>query len=155
MELTYEQALNRAAAYCSKAEHCADDVIRKVTEWGCSYSEAECIVEWLRKERFLDDARYVHAFVRDKYLYQHWGHVKIAYALRMKHLSEELIREALDEVAGEDDYLESLSDLIRNKMRGMPLPLSLNNKAKLYRFAAQRGYEAGLISKVLEQLKAE
>lgn len=152
MDLTYEQALNRAAAYCSKAEHCADEVSRKVIEWGRTPADAERIVQWLRDERFIDDARYVRAFVHDKFNYAHWGRMKIAYTLRMKHLSDALIQEALAEVSDSDDYLETLVSLLRNKMRGMELPLSQNDRAKLYRFAMQRGYESDDIGKAIKQL---
>jgi len=150
--MTYEQALNRAAALCSRGEHCAMDIVSKALDWELSEEEALRLVEQLRTDRFIDDARYAHAFVHDKYTYQHWGRVKIRYALLQKRLPAELVDNTLDDVIGVDDYLEALVELLRVKMRNMPLPLAQNDRAKLYRFAAQRGYEAGVIGKALQRL---
>jgi len=152
MELTYDQALNRAAALCSRGEKCAMEVVSKALDWGLSEEEAVRLVEQLRTDRFIDDARYVHAFVHDKYTYQHWGRVKIRYALLQKRLPLTLVDNTLDDIIGKEDYLEALIELLRVKMRNMMLPLSQNDRAKLYRFAAQRGYEAGVIGKALGQL---
>lgn len=152
MELTYEQALNRASALCAKGEHCAADILKKATDWGLTMEDANRLVEQLRVDHFIDDARYVHAFVHDKYEYQHWGRVKIRFALLQKHLSSSLIDDTLDDVIGKEDYLEVLVELLRAKMRNMALPLSQNDRAKLFRFAAQRGYEMGMISKALSRL---
>jgi len=152
MILTYEQALSRAAALCSRGEHCAADMRKKAGDWGLTAENAERLVQRLREERFVDDARFVRAFVHDKYEYQHWGCVKIRYALLQKQLPSDLIDEALDEVIGTDDYLDALVELLRTKMRNMTCPLTPKDRARLYRFAAQRGYEMGMIGKALSRL---
>ncbi len=150
--LTYDQALNRAAQLCSKGEQCPSDVFEKVQEWGLSEAEAARLVGYLTQEKYLDEARYVHAFVNDKYTYQHWGKVKIAYALRMKGITDSLISETLAEIIDPDDYQQTCAALIRTKVRGMEMPLSQADRAKVFRFAAQRGFESSVISKVLSNL---
>lgn len=154
MTLTYDQALNRAAALCSKGEHCASEIRKKVCDWGLTVEEACRLTEWLREERFIDEARYVRAFVHDRYEYQRWGCVKIRHALLQKQLPAHLIDEALGEMMEKDDYLDTLIGLLRVKMRNMALPLSPNDRARLYRFAAQRGYEMPAIGRALSQLNA-
>lgn len=147
--LTYDQALNRAAQLCSKGEQCPSDIFEKVQEWGLSEVEAAKMVAYLTQEKYLDEARYVHAFVNDKYTYQHWGRMKIAYALRMKGIEEALIEENMEEIIDPDDYFETCSSLVTAKVKGMPLPLSQADRAKVFRFAAQRGFESSVISKAL------
>lgn len=150
--MTYEQALNRASALCARGEKCAMDIVAKALDWELSEEEALRLVEQLRSEHFIDDARFVHAFVHDKYEYQHWGRVKIRYSLLQKRLPSSLVDETLDEVIGRDDYMETLVELLRGKMRNMTLPLDQKERARLCRFAAQRGYEMGVIGKALQQL---
>lgn len=153
--LTYDQALNRAAQLCSKGEQCPSDIYEKVQEWGLTAEEAARMVAYLTDEKYLDEARFVHAFVNDKFTYQHWGRVKIAYALRMKGIDDQLIAENLDEVIDPNDYLEACSSLVNTKIKGMELPLSQADRAKVFRFAAQRGFESGVISKAIAKYAAD
>ncbi len=150
--MEYEQALNRAAAYCSQAERAPQDVEQKLTAWEVSDTDAERIVEFLRKERFLDEQRYVHAFVNDKFIYERWGRIKIVYALRQKGMTGAIVQNMLEDVIDDEKYLETLTDLLRTKMRGMKLPLDQKDRAKLYRFAGSRGFESGVIGVAIRQL---
>lgn len=147
--LTYDQALYRAAQLCSQGEKCPSDIYEKVQEWGLSEADAARLVGWLTEEKYLDERRFVHAFVNDKFTYQHWGRVKIAYTLRMKDISESLIDETMSDVIDEEQYLDTCASLLRARMKGLELPLSQPDRAKLYRFAAQRGFESSVISKSL------
>ena len=150
--MTYEQALNRAAAYCSQAERATQEVLQKLEAWEVSDEDAARILEFLRKERFLDEQRYVHAFVNDKFSYERWGRIKIVYALRAKGVTGAVVNNTLDDVIDPDRYVETLTDLLRAKMRGMKTPLAPNDRAKLYRFAAQRGFEGAVVGQALQRL---
>ncbi len=151
--MTYEQALNKAASYCSKAERAPQDVIDKLHDWKVEETDVDKIVDWLKMERFLSEERFVHAYVNDKFIYERWGRIKISYSLRQKGIEGSLVQNALEEVIGEDKYLETLVDLLRGKMKGMSFPLDQKNRAKLYRFAVSRGFESSYYSKALQQLK--
>ena len=150
--MTYEQALNRAAANCSQAERATQEVLQKLESWEVSDDDAARILEFLRKERFLDEQRYVHAFVNDKFTYERWGRIKIVYALRAKGVTGAVVTNTLDDVIDPDQYVETLTDLLRAKMRGMKTPLAPNDRAKLYRFAAQRGFESAVVGQALQRL---
>lgn len=113
------------------------------------------MVGYLTKEGFLDEARYVRAFVSDKFRFEHWGRIKISYALRGKGIDDALISEAFDEKIDPEEYLATCEDLLRNRMRGMERPLSQNDRAKLFRFAAQRGFESFVVSKALSNCQVE
>lgn len=150
--LTYDQALNRAAQLCSKGEQCPSDIFEKVQEWGLSESEAARLVAYLTQEKYLDEARFVHAFVNDKFTYQHWGRIKIAYMLRMKGIADSLIENTLDDVISPESYLDTCVDLVRTKVKGMDVPLCPADRAKVFRFAGQRGFESSVVSKALSRL---
>lgn len=147
--LTYDQALNRAAQLCSKGEQCPSDIYEKVQEWGLTDAEAARLVGYLTKEEYLDETRYVHAFVNDKFTYQHWGRVKIAYTLRMKGIDDGLISDNIEEIIDPEDYLQTCISLILSKTKSMETPLDQADRAKVYRFVAQRGFESSVISKAL------
>lgn len=153
--MEYEKALNRAAAYCSQAERAPQDVAEKLQSWEVEESDAERIMEFLRKERFLDESRFVHAFINDKFTYERWGKIKIVYALRQKGMTGSIVQNMLEDVIDEEKYLETLTDLLQSKMRGMKLPLEQKDRAKLYRFAAQRGFESNVIGSALRRLGSQ
>lgn len=150
--MTYEQALNRAAAYCSRAERAPQDVEQKLRDWELADADVLRVMERLRAEHFLDEPRFVHAFVNDKFTYERWGRVKIAYSLRQKGITGALVQNTLADVIDDDAYLATLADLLRGKMRGIKTPLAPNDRAKLYRFAAQRGFESNAIGQALNRL---
>lgn len=145
--MTYDQALNRAASLCSAGERCSSDIFEKATEWGLTTDDAARLVDYLVEEHFVDDKRFTHAFVHDKYTYQHWGRIKIRYTLRQKGIEEAVINDMFEELITDEDYLEACVGVLSSKFRGMELPLSANDRARLYRFASQRGFEPSVISK--------
>ena len=141
---TAEMALLKAEAYCSASEHCKDDVYHKLEQWGAPLSSRDTILEHLVEERYIDERRYAVAFVRDKYRFNQWGRIKIAQALRLKHIPSALVSEAMDGI-DEDEYLSILTDLLRKKVRGIKAATDYERNGKLIRFAAGHGYDMGEI----------
>lgn len=150
--MEYAIALNRAAAYCSHAERAPQDVEEKLADWKVEESDRERIMERLREEGFINEERFVHAFINDKFNYDRWGRIKIIYALKQKGISGSLVSNTLDDVISPEAYLEAITDLLRSKMRGMSRPLEQKDRARLYRFGQQRGFESAFIGEALKEL---
>lgn len=150
--LNFEQALAKAARLCSLSEKAPQEISDKLKTWGLPSHLAEKVISRLKEDDFLNENRFAHAFVHDKFSYEHWGKVKIAYNLRSKGIPDTIIEEAMNEVIDEEDYLSVLIDLVRSKMRGMEIPLAQNDRAKIYRFAQQRGFESRFVSLALRNV---
>jgi regulatory protein len=140
MNRNEQEAYNRAAAYCSKAEHCTSEVAEKLRQWEVTPDVAERILRRLTEERYVDDERYGRAFVRDKYRFAKWGRMKIATALRAKHIDTDIISAALDDI-DEDEYIGILRNLLAAKRRTISGSNDYERTGKLMRFALGRGYE--------------
>lgn len=147
------EALHRAAAYCSKSEHCISEIKEKLHQWGLEKPDAEAIVERLLKEKFIDESRFCRSFINDKYKYSRWGRIKISYALRMKRIPDSLIYDTLDEVIDETIYNDNLTALLREKLKSVKGAHKAEINAKLFRFAAGRGFDSSEISAALKQLE--
>ena len=140
-ELSKQEWLAKAQAYCARAEHCAADVRRKLYEWGAPSDlsdESEGIEplwreieENLYAEGFLDDARFCQAYVHDKVAYQRWGRLKIEAGLQALRLPSSAICEALEDI-DEEQYKDNLLKLIEQRPDDTP--------DKLLRFLLQRGF---------------
>jgi regulatory protein len=148
-QITYEQALHRIAAYCSRSERCVSDVRKKLDAWEMSAGEQEKIIQKLCRERFLDESRYCRAFVNDKFKYSRWGAYKIRFELKKKKISEELIQEALQNI-DPDENSEQLQQLIEQKKKSVKGRNEYEIRQKLMRFAVSRGFTAGEIEKALK-----
>ena len=130
-ELSKAEWLDKAEAYCARAEHCAADVRRKLYEWQAPADVFEPIEQSLYARDFLNDARFCRAYVHDKVVYQSWGRVKIQAGLRALQLPEASICIALDEI-DENQYFSNLQNLIRQRKS--------DSQDKLLRFLLQRGF---------------
>lgn len=150
--LTPGEALHKGAAYCSKSEHCLSEVREKLRQWGTDPDEIQPILDRLLKEKFIDETRYCRSFINDKYKYNRWGRIKIAYALRMKRIPDALIYEAMDEVINEEVYAENLRNLLLEKKKSTRALNPQDMRAKLYRFAAGRGFDSHEIGEAMKQL---
>ena len=142
--LTPSEALNKAAAYCTLCERCQSEVSTKLTAWGVPHDEQEKIIARLTNEKFIDESRYCRAFVNDKVKFNRWGRIKITAALREKHLPQEHIKEALENI-DENAYLQSLKEVIETKRKELKGGDDFATQQKIIRHAASRGYEPALI----------
>ncbi len=150
-QISAVNALNRAAALCSRSEQASADIVKKLRDWGLAESDVAAVMERLVKEKFVDDGRYAVAFVRDKFRFNGWGRRKIAYALRQKGVAQDLVDEAMSEIA-DDDYSATLQHLLEGKARSLAGKEPRLAKASLLRFAASRGFEPEVFFPIVDKL---
>ena len=149
--LTPEMAMSRLAASCARTETCTADAMARHKPWGITPSAASAIIGRLTDESYISDSRYARAYVRDKYRFAGWGRRKIALGLAAKRIARDIAAEALDEAVDSDEYLAKLTAVVRAKARTMPRELhnTYEGRAKLFAFAAGRGFESSLITAVI------
>ncbi|MDE6268922.1 MAG: RecX family transcriptional regulator [Muribaculaceae bacterium] len=147
VRLTVEEATARAEALCARAERCSHEILTRLASWGLSSSQASSVIDSLVSRRYIDDARFAAAFVRDKYRFARWGRRKIDLALRARRIPAPIIREALLEI-DPDLYSSQLVAVLRSKARAMGPEMTdtFDGRTRLFRHAASRGFEPDLIS---------
>ena len=143
--------LNKAATYASRCEHCESEVREKLLIWGGTSEETDEIIAYLIEERYIDNQRYANSYAKDKFRFNHWGKYKISIMLRSKDIDSEIIEEALDQI-DEEEYLEKLQQILRDKLRSLKYSSEYEKKGKLFKFAQSRGFESGAISKVIDSI---
>jgi regulatory protein len=146
--------LGRIMKYCASGEKCTHDVTTKLISWGVSPEETEVVLIKLRKEKFLDDDRYVRSFFEEKWLSARWGRIKIAHALRQKHIPDHLIDKYLAWI-NEEDYQETLHQLLQNKWDELKSGNKMSDIHRIQMFATGRGFEEELIHEWLEKKQSE
>ncbi|MFO7789066.1 MAG: regulatory protein RecX [Bacteroidales bacterium] len=146
MHTEYDILLEKARKYCLRGEKSVYDVQQKLYQWHVPEKWHDKILNSLKKDKFIDEKRFVNSFVRDKCYLNKWGRIKIRYHLRQKQIPEHLIEEALGEIE-EDKYMEILREVAKQKIKSLEGKSddAYNRKQKLFRFLAQRGFETHLL----------
>ncbi len=149
-EINKEVALGKAASLCSGSEHCTSQIREKLSLWGIPEKDADDIINRLVEEKFIDDVRFARAYCHDKFLYSHWGRIKIRQMLRHLRLSDEEIAAGM-EVIPEDAYSDTLHDALQAKDRTLKDTDIYQRKGKLVRHLLSRGFEMELILDAVDE----
>ena len=144
--------LVRMAGLCAGAEQCAADIRAKILKQGFSASEAEDMIGYLQRNRYIDDSRYARAYAVDKVRFSGWGRMKVRMGLRAKGIPDAVVSQALAYIP-EADYEEALSKVMEAKARSLDLN-DVKDRQKLYRHLASRGFESQTIIKAMRRLMA-
>ena len=147
--MTEQEAYLRLAALCAQAEHCEQEMRDKMRRWGLDETAQDKVVERLTKERYIDEERYARAFVKDKIRYNKWGRRKVQQALWMKHISDDIQQQVLDEI-DEKEYLDVLRPLLKQKRKSVKAASDYEMNQKLVRFALGRGFTFDIIRQCLD-----
>ena len=139
-----EVALGKAIALCSSSEHCTSQIMEKLSLWNVSVRDANNIMDYLLKEKYIDNKRFARAYCHDKFCYNHWGRIKIRQMLRHLRLDDEEIEEGMQTIPDED-YLQTLNDALQAKDRTLREKDVYQRKAKLVRHLLSRGFETELV----------
>ena len=137
---TPEQALAALMRLCARAEKSQDDARRLMRGWGLAEREGEQVLARLVRDRFIDDARYAGAFVREKLRLSGWGEYKIRTALQRKRIDRALIDAALAE-ADRPAMGERLRRQLERKARTAKYSTQYELKTKLIRYGLSLGYD--------------
>jgi regulatory protein len=149
--IDFKTALLKAASLCSRQEQCTSRIRRKLKEWNVEEVDAENIIRKLQKEKYIDEQRFATFFANDKFRFNGWGKVRIAFLLRQEEIGDQVIRDALDQI-DDESYFQACLDILSGKSASLKESNQLARKAKLFRFAVGRGFESDLIHRALNQL---
>lgn len=144
-----KDAYQKLTDLCARGEHCQHEMTEKMRRWGVSDEEQAQVMARLIDERYVDDARYTHAFVYDKIRYSKWGRRKVEQALWMKHIDATIIRQELDAV-DDEEYTAVLKPLLRQKRRSTKASSDYELNMKLIKFAISRGFTMDIIKQCMD-----
>ena len=143
--------MNRAAALCARSEQAPNDIREKLIKWGLSGHDASRVLQDLIGQGFLDEERYARAYVKDKFIFNGWGKIKIAHQLRLKGIPVETINEAMATI-DPDLYRDRIVELLQAKWPSVKDREPRAAWAAMMRFAASRGFESSLASECIQKV---
>lgn len=149
-----EAVLARARQLCATREYCVSDIRSKMASWGTDEHEAEKMIAILKKEKFIDEARYAGAFARDRFRYQKCGKVKIAAAMKLKHIPSDIIAEGMATI-DESEYRDALREILAVHRKNIKSKNQYDLRGKLMRHALAKGYESHLVYEMIGDIISE
>jgi len=108
-------------------------------------SLARRVLERLKREGLLDDARYARQFARQHAESRRQGRFRIARDLRARGVPDRHIEAALEEIFAETDEAALVRKRIERRLRGLRGPLDERRLASLYRSLMRAGFSSDLI----------
>lgn len=112
-------------AECSRREISSGQARQKLVQWISKDSpltekqekEIGEIISSLKKDKYIDDARFAKAFTRDKLRFSKWGPEKILRGLSDAGVDKSIAEEAINEQ--EDLAIQVLSDILSKKRQDL------------------------------------
>jgi len=148
----FKHWLQKMQLLCSSKEYCKFDIQQKLKSSNLSPDSIQRIMAQLEEQHYIDEDRYVRAFVNDKFWINRWGKMKIRYALQQKQLSEGKIENALNEIT-DDDYIQHFTSLAKAKWKSLKDNDERIRLQKLIRFLIGRGVEFEVAQKIANGVK--
>ena len=143
------EVLVKAANFCAYQERTQQEVRKRLAELEVEGDEAEEMIVWLIENNYLNEERFARIFAGSKFRQKRWGRLKIRQELKMRGVSEYCLKAGMSEI-DDEDYLQTLTDLLEKKAKEIKEPNPIKRKQKLLTYALSKGFESDL---VFEQMK--
>ncbi len=117
------RALTVAYRQISRRERTVNEVRGHLLERGVETDVTDAVIEELREQGCLDDARFARVFVEDKRALEQWGEERIRRGLQARGIDRELADAAIAAPEGEEganDELERALALLRTRFPHAP-----------------------------------
>ncbi len=150
-----KKILAKLQRFCVYRERSVQEVKEKMNLLMVPYAQYQLYISLLEEQKFLDEQRFIKAFINDKFKINRWGKNKIKQALALHKISAHEADEVFEYYIDEQQYLKTLQHIItrfKPKTKGLE---KYKAQQKILAHCYAKGYEPELTIKVLEQLKGE
>lgn len=145
---TISQSQVKIENYCAYQERSQQEVRDKLYTWGLHKNDVENIISHLIENNFLNEERFAIAYTLGKHRIKKWGRFKIIQGLKLKRVSDPLMKIALKQLE-EEEYTLNLLNVLEKKAALLKVTDPWKRKNMLVQYGISRGYESELIFEIL------
>lgn len=151
-EDNYIKGKTLALKFIEKSYKTEDQVTKKLIKAGYDEKVSLRVLNFLKEYKFVDDKRYASMFINEKSL--SCGKNKMKYMLQKKGVSEEIIKNALENL---DSSFEKKSAIKLGKKKYNTLSKSESDNYKICKkigsYLASRGYDYSIVNYAIREIK--
>lgn len=144
----FNRAKNFALGKISYAQKTSFEIEKILKDHNFSNESIHKTIDFLNEYGILNDELFVKSYVSDKHNISRWSKNKIRYSLKAKKISDELIDNYIEKI-DDDEECQNACNFALKKARN---DFSIENKQKVYRYLAGKGFEYDIINKVVGEL---
>jgi len=149
-----EEAKEKLSTFCAYQERCIWETRRKLYEKGIKDSNSDDLIDYLIKEKFIDEERFARSFARGKFRLKKWGRGRISRELKMRQMSEGDIRKGLSEI-DPNEYYDTLLSQVEKQWERIKESDPYKKKFKVIQYLISKGFEQDLIKEAIEDIELE
>ncbi|WP_052597816.1 regulatory protein RecX [Aureispira sp. CCB-QB1] len=150
--ISYDQARSKLQAFCAYQERCHKEVRSKLLDLGIYGDDVDAIIADLIEDNFLNELRYAIAFAGGKFRIKKWGKHRIIRELKLNQVSAYSIKKAIQNELPDEDYLETLEQVIQKRNRLLKEPNLYKRKQKIAKYVIDKGFESPLVWETIHRL---
>jgi len=136
--------------WCARSERSTSETKTKLHRLGASPHEASEFIGALEKEGFINEERFVNAFIHDHFNLKNWGPRKLYHGLLKKGCQSHLIEQVLAQLTTEE--LENALQRTLDSRFILYPEEHQTNRERLIRYLQNRGYTLDNILAALSRL---
>ena len=146
---TFSEIKQKIANYCVYQDRSHQEVEQKLKEFLLIPEAKEEILLFLIAENYINEERFTRSYIRGKFYIKSWGKKKIANQLKMKGITEKLIRKCMDEI-NEQDYKAKILEIYTDYYNKLPAGAAYQKRSKTITYLIGKGYEYEDILEMLD-----
>ena len=151
--LTEEAAREKCLRLLTRRARSAEELRQRLRPAGFEQNTIETVLADLERAGLVDDAEFARLWVADRKRSGQAGRHRLRWELRRKGISDDLIRESVDEAI--DDASEVAAALAVARRRLGEQPAEAEALLRLRRFLLGRGYGYSTVETVLRQISSQ
>lgn len=153
-EKEFSEAREKTLRFLSHRMYSEKEIREKLTKKGFGESVIEKVVADLRHNSIIDDYLFAKAFIHDRMRFNPQGSYRIAYELKKKGLSQDIINKIFTEEKVVETDIERALKLAKKRLKTL---INIKDKEKvkrrLYNFLLRRGFSYETIKTVMDKLQ--
>ena len=143
--LSYDEGLAKLQAFCAYQERCHQEVRQKILDLGIYGDDTDQIIGALIEDNFLNELRFATVYVGGKFRIKKWARIKIKRELKRKKISEYCIKKAFKTEISDDDYYNTLLQVIEKKDKLTQESNPFKRRQKIAKYVMDKGFESYLV----------
>ena len=147
---TFSEIKQKIAHYCVYQDRSHQEVEQKLKEFLLIPEAKEEILMFLMTENYINEERFTRSYIRGKFYIKSWGKKKIANHLKMKGVTEKLIRQCMNEIK-EEDYQAKIKEIYKDYYNKISAGTAYQKKGKTITYLIGKGFEYEEIIEMLDE----